>query len=147
MFKSNNYSQGTTRWDDQSQSQSLKYENFNLKSEVAKLKKSNDLLQQQKKTLETRLNKAESELKRSVVGAISGESSYDRVSSIPHPQRGVTDPSVLGPKVRSSDMPRSVGARLDGDCAYGIGEELERLLANVENKIENLLSCWSAIRA
>ena len=137
MFKSNNYSQGTTRWDDQSQSQSLKYENFNLKSEVAKLKKSNDLLQQQKKTLETRLNKAESELKRSVVGA----------SSIPHPQRGVTYPSVLGPKVRSSDMPRSVGARLDGDCAYGIGEELERLLANVENKIENLLSCWSAIRA
>jgi glycosylphosphatidylinositol transamidase (GPIT) subunit GPI8 len=58
MFKNINNS---TWLDDDSRS--LKYENFNLKSEVTRLKKNNDLLQQQKKTLETRLNKSESELK------------------------------------------------------------------------------------
>ena len=62
MFKNTNNS----TWLDDSQSRSLKYENFNLRSEVTRLKKNNDLLQQQKKTLETRLNKVESKLKKVV---------------------------------------------------------------------------------
>jgi predicted nuclease with TOPRIM domain len=44
-------------------SRSLKYENFNLKSEVTKLKKNNNFLQQQIKKLESRLNKSEYEFK------------------------------------------------------------------------------------
>ncbi len=53
-------------WDDHFQAQSLKYEILNLRSEVTRLKKSNDLLQQQKKCLETQLNRVESKLKKSV---------------------------------------------------------------------------------
>jgi hypothetical protein len=65
MFKSNkySYSNGSSHHynssKDNGEYSTLKYENYKLVSELEKLKKKSDLLQQEKKTLENRLNKVD----------------------------------------------------------------------------------------